>query len=114
MSEEADRRIEEARRQARRQKETAEFLESLKPGDELLRRVVNPEAWALRNKAQGAANRGEYPRKNCQHPFALLQQYQDDDPSVKRRGLPVNLFECGQCGTLLWLVDPYGEVKGDG
>lgn len=114
MNEDAERRIEEARKQAQRQKDTAEFLQSLKPGDETLRRIVNPEAWAMRNKAQGAANRGDYPKTGCPHPFSFIQQYQDDDPSVKRRGLPVNLFECGQCGTLLWLVDPYGEVKADG
>ena len=114
MNEDAERRIEEARKAAQRQKETDEFLQSLTKNDELVKPIYNPEAWALRNQAQGAANRGEYPKKDCKHPFAYLEQYVDTDPSVKRKELPTNLFECTVCHSLLWLVDPYGNVKSDG
>lgn len=114
MSEDAEKRIEAARQEAQRQKETKEFLDGLKPGDSLVRPIYNPEAWVIRDKSQSAAARGEMPRKDCRHPFSNLQQYEDDDPSVKRRGLPVNLFMCGMCGTPLWLVDPWGQVKSDG
>lgn len=89
-------------------------MDSLTANDELVKRIVNPEGWAIRNKARGAANRGEYPKKDCHHPFAYLEQYEDTDPSVLRSGLPINLFECRICQTLLWLVDPYGNEKSDG
>ena len=114
MDEETERRIEEARQAAKRQKETADFLDSLTKNDELVRPVYNPEAWVIRDKARAAAQRGEYPKKNCPHPYSTLRQYVDDDPGVKRKGLPINLYECAQCGTLLWLVDPFGEIKADG
>lgn len=109
----AESRIEAAARQAARQKETKEFLESLTKNDELVKPIRNPEAWALREKARGAASRGELARTDCPHPFQYLQQYMDDDPAVLRRGNPVNLFACGVCGVLLWLVDPWGEAKVD-
>lgn len=114
MSDETDRRIEAARAEQRRQKETKEFLDSLTSKDSLVRPIYNPEAWAIRNKARGQANRGEITKTDCRHPFAYLQQYEDDDPSVKRKGLPVNLFLCGICGMPLWLVDPFGNEKSDG
>lgn len=114
MDDETERRIEAARAEQQRQKETKEFLDSLTKNDELVRPIYNPEAWALRDKARAAASRGELPKVDCRHPFSYLQQYEDDDPSVKRKGLPVNLFMCGVCGMPLWLVDPHGEVKADG
>lgn len=113
MSDEADKRIEAARQEAQRQKETKEFLDSLTKNDSTLKPVYNPEAWVMRDKAQAAASRGEMVPNNCRHPFAYLQQYQDDDPGVKRKGLDVNLFECGVCHMVLWLVDPWGKVKPD-
>jgi hypothetical protein len=113
MSDDAERRIEAAAAQAARQKEAREFLEGLTKNDEILRPVRNPEAYVMREKARGAASRGELPRNDCRHPFQYLQQYTDDDPAVQRRGRPVNLFACGVCGMLLWLVDPWGESKAD-
>ena len=114
MSDEADRRIEEAARAAARQKETKEFLDSLTKNDELLKPIYNPEAWVMRDKAKAAASRGELPHKGCPHPLDQVQQYVDDDPSVKRKSRPVNLFACGVCGSLLWFVDPWGVAVSDG
>jgi hypothetical protein len=100
--------------EVRRREETKDFLQSLTRNDELLKPIYNPEAWIIRDKLRGAASRNELPRKTCRHPFAYLQQYEDSDPSVIRKGLPLNLFECKVCGTQLWLVDGYGDVKPDG
>lgn len=112
-NDEAERRIEAARVDALRQKETAEFLQSLKPGDEMMRQIINPEAWAMRDKFKAAATRGELPRTDCSHPMALLQQYIDDDPLIKRAGRPVNLFECGVCHMAIWFTDPWGKALSD-
>jgi len=111
---ETERRIDAARQDAERKKETKEFLDGLKDGDQLVRPVYNPEAFVMREKFRGAASRGEIPRTRCQHPFQYMEQYTDDDPAVQRRGLPVNLFECGVCHTPFWLVDPWGGVVPDG
>lgn len=110
---EVDRRIEEARQKAERTKETNEFLQSLKPGDEVLKPVYNPEAWIMRDKLKAAALRGELVKTDCRHPDAYLQQYLDTDPSTMRRELPTNLYECGICHMILWMVDPWGVPKSD-
>lgn len=114
MDEETERRIEEARQAAARQKDTADFLNSLTKNDEIVRPIYNPEAWVARDKAAAAAKRGDYPRRECRHPYAYLEQYVDDDPGMNRKGKPINLYECGMCHTLLWLVDPFGQPKSDG
>lgn len=113
MSEEVERRIEEARQQTQRQRQTDEFLKSLTRNDELVRPIVNPEAFVMREKFRGSANRGELKRTGCRHPLERLQQYLDDDPLVARSGRPVNLFECGVCHLVLWLVDPWGDAVSD-
>ena len=113
MNEDVERRIEEARQASARQKETEEFLRGLTSNDQLLKPIYNPEAWVMREKARGAANRGELRKSECRHPLEYIQQYIDDDPSVKRDGRPVNLFACGVCGCLLWFVDPWGEAVPD-
>jgi hypothetical protein len=111
--EEADRRIEAARQQAARQAQTREFLEGLTKDDELVKPVYNPEAFVFREKLRGQAERGELKRTGCRHPFDRLEQYVDDDPLNRRNGRSVNLFECGVCHLLLWLVDPWGEPVSD-
>lgn len=117
MNEEAERRIEEARREAARQKQAQEFLESLTKDSELVKPIYNPEAYVMREKFTGAANRGELRRTNCNHPMQYLQQYVDDDSQRGGRpdltGKPVNLFICGVCELPLWLVDPWGAVVND-
>lgn len=117
MNEEVERRIEEARVAAERQRQTKEFLESLTADDEIVKPIYNPEAFVMREKFIGAANRGELPRKACDHPLHYLQQYVDDDSARGGRpdliGKPVNLFICGVCETPLWLVDPWGAVVND-
>lgn len=112
-NEEADRRIEAARANAQREKETADFLKSLKPGDSLVKPIYNPEAWVKRDQAKSAAIRGDLQRTNCNHPMAYLTQYVDDDPAANRYGTPLNLFECGVCHTLIWLCDPWGVAVTD-
>jgi len=111
---EVEKKIEAARIESERQKQTKEFLESLKKGDDLVKPIYNPEAFVMREKAKGAAARGEIKKNNCRHPDAYLQQYLDTDPSTQRRGLPTNLYVCGVCNMLLWLVDPWGTPKPDG
>lgn len=113
MTEEADRRIEAARQEAERQKQTKEFLEGLKKDDEILRHIHNPEAFLMREKFRGMATRGDLKRSGCTHPFAMIQQYVDDDPLATRRGRDVNLFECTVCHMPLWLVDPWGDPVSD-
>lgn len=113
MSDEVERRLEAARQAAVRQKETQEFVDSLTKDTELLKPIYNPEAWVIRDKAKSAATRGELVRTDCRHPIAYLQQFVDEDPSRKRDGKAVNLFECGVCHMCLWLVDPWGEAVGD-
>lgn len=113
MSDDVEKRIEAARQEADRQKQTREFLDSLKPGDETVRHIHNPEAFVMREKARGQASRGELLRSGCTHPLAYIQQYVDDDPLVVRKGNPVNLFVCGVCGMLLWFADPWGNPVSD-
>jgi hypothetical protein len=114
---ETERRIEAARAAGERARETAEFLAGLTKDDEVLRPIYNPEAFVFRDKAKGAAARGELPRTACRHPLDAIQMYVDDDSSRGGRpglsGRMVNLFECGACHTPLWLVDPWGETVGD-
>jgi len=97
-----------------RQRANRDFLNSLTQADgELLRPIYNPEAFIMREKIRGAASRGEIPDTGCRHPLALIRQYVDDDPAVKRNSRPVNLFECGQCHMLIWFVTPDGEPISD-
>lgn len=96
-----------------RTKETAEFLQSLKSGDTLVKPVYNPEAWVLRDKYRAAADRGDLKKTECRHPIVAIQQYQDHDPTVKRRDKDLNLFMCSMCGMHLWLVDPWGTPISD-
>lgn len=110
---EVEKRILAAREEADRQKQTKEFLEGLTKNDELLKPIYNPEAFIMRDKYRGAANRGELQRTNCNHPLSMLQQYEDTDPLVIRKGNPLNLFECGQCHLVIWLVDPWGTPISD-
>ena len=115
MSDDADRRIEEAAAQAQREADASEFLKSLTKNDEVVKPIHNPEAYILRSKAKAAASRGELPTTLCRHTANLdyLGQYVDDDATVKRKGTPLNLFECSICGMLLWLVDPWGNEVSD-
>ena len=113
-SEEVDRRVEAAKADAVRVEETAEFLRGLKPGDETLRPIYNPEAYVFRSKARAAAKRGELKRNECRHPDQYLRQYVDFDPGRKRDGRPCNLYECGICHQSLWMVDAWGKDKPDG
>lgn len=112
-STEVDRRLEAAKTEAVRAEQTQDFLRSLTADTELVRPVYNPEAYVFREKARGAAERGEIQRTDCKHPFQYLQQFEDSDPSVMRKGNSVNLFECQICTMLLWLVDPFGKDKSD-
>lgn len=113
MNDEAEKRIEAARQESARQKETAEFLKSLTKNDELIKPIYNPEAYVMREKFRGAASRGELKKTGCSHPLDRLQQYVDEDPSQKRHGRAVNLFECGVCHLPLWLTDPWGNPVTD-
>lgn len=113
MDDETTRRIDEAAAKAARQKETDEFLKSIKSADDVLKPIYNPEAFVMRDKAKAAAARGELPKSDCTHPLQYIQQFEDSDPSVARRGQDVNLFACGVCGCLLWFVDPWGVAIND-
>lgn len=112
-NDEVERRIEEAAQKAAREKETAEFVAGLTKNDETLKPIYNPEAWVMRDKARSQALNGKVQKTGCRHPLALLKQYVDEDPSLKRHGNPVNLFECGVCHTPIWFVDPWGEALSD-
>lgn len=94
------------------QKQTQEFLNSLK-GEDTIKPIYNPEAFVLRSKAKAAAERGEIQKSGCPHPISQIEQYMDDDPLRKREGKMVNLFECGACHMLFWLVDPWGDPVSD-
>lgn len=111
---ETERRIAAAAAQAERQKQTSEFLQDIKSGSELLRPIRNPEAFIMREKYRGAANRNDLIPTNCSHPVSRLGQFIDDDPLRKRDGHYINLFECGICHMPIWFVDPWGEPIGDG
>lgn len=112
-SEEQDRRFEAAAASAKHAKETADFLSSLTKNDTLVKPIYNPEAWVIRSKYRGAAERADLERTQCRHPLHLLQQFIDEEPSRPRDGNPVNLFVCGVCEMPLWLVDPWGEAVSD-
>lgn len=113
MNDDVESRIQAARQQADRAKETKEFLQSLTKNDELIKPIYNPEAYVMREKFRGAANRGELKKTGCTHPLDYLQQYIDDDPTVKRSGKLVNLFECGVCHLPIWFVDPWMNPLSD-
>jgi hypothetical protein len=108
-----EQRIEAARVEGQRAKDNAEFIASLKPGDSTVKYIHNPEAFALRSKFTGMAERGEMDVTGCTHPLAYIEQYIDDDPLMKRAGRPVNLFECGVCRTPVWFCDPWGRPLSD-
>src|SRR5687767_1408589 len=86
-STETDRRIEEAREAGERAKETADFLASLKVGDDLVKPIYNPEAYHFRSKAKGMANRGELPRSDCEHPFATSSSTWTKTPASSARAV---------------------------
>lgn len=88
-------------------------MAGLTANDELVRPVYNPEAWVMRDKLKSAAASGKLPKTECTHPLDLLRQYVDDDPSMKREGRLVNLFECGVCQMLVWFTDPWGVAVSD-
>lgn len=113
MSEEADKRIEKAAADAQRAKDADEFLKGLTKNDTLLKNIQNPEAYVMREKMRGAANRGELQRTECTHPLDQIWQYSDDDPLLTRNKKPVNLFECGVCHMMLWFADPWGNPISD-
>jgi hypothetical protein len=115
MTDEAERRIEAARVEAQRAKDNADFLASLKTGDSTVRHIQNPEAFVMREKYIGAANRNEFEQsqRDCSHPLAYLQQFVDDDPLMRREGRPVNLFACGVCHLPIWFSDPWGRPLSD-
>ena len=113
MNDDLEKRLEEARKIGEREKQTREFLESLTKDDEIVRPIYNPEAFVMREKAIGAAGRGEIKRTDCRHPLEYLQQYVDDDPAVGRYGKALNLFECGVCHIPIWYVDPWGVPLAD-
>lgn len=113
MSEEADKRIAAAAAEGERAKQTKDFLEGLTKNDSLIKPIYNPEAFVMREKYRGAANRGTMPRSKCKHPLGTILQYEDTDPSVIRNATGVNLFECGVCHTPIWFVDPWGEPISD-
>lgn len=113
MNDETEKRIEAARAVAERESQTQEFLASLTKNDTLVKPVYNPEAYVMREKFRGQANRGELQRTDCRHPLAYIQQYIDDDPLVQRAGRPVNLFVCGVCEMPIWFCDPWGDPLGD-
>lgn len=113
MSDEADRRIEIAAAKVERAKQQQEFIEGLTKNDTLIRPIYNPEAYVFREKMTGAAERGELKRSSCRHPFQDMKQYIDEDPAIARNGRPVNLFECGVCHMIMWIVDPWGVAVSD-
>lgn len=113
MSDDVEYRIESARLEAERERQTREFMQSLTKNDEIVRPVYNPEAFVLREKFKGMAARGEMRRTQCKHPIERLQQFEDSDPTVARRGKLLNLWQCGLCEMPLWLRDPFGADVGD-
>lgn len=108
-----EQKIEEARLQKVREEEAAEFLRSIGPNADLLKPIYNPEAYVMRDKARAAASRGEMHQTTCRHPLWRVKQFVDYDPAVNRKDRPLNLFECEDCHTLMWLVDPWGKMVGD-
>lgn len=96
-----------------REKQVTEFLANLTKNDALVKPIYNPEAFLMREKARGAANRGDIQRTGCRHPLSEIRQFVDEDPSVKRNDKLVNLFECGVCHMLLWFADPWSEPISD-
>lgn len=112
-SDDVEKRILAARAEEQHKKDTAEFLLSLGPNDELVRPIHNPEAFIMRNKARAAAARGEITKPGCTHPLYAIKQFIDQDPTIKRRNQPLNLFECTICSMILWLTDPWGDEVSD-
>lgn len=110
---EVETRIEAARAAAKAEQDRLEFATSLTKNDTLLKNINNPQAFIMRDKASAAAARGEYPDSGCPHPVRLMNQFVDEDPGTHRSGRELNLFECGLCHALLWLVDPYGREAMD-
>lgn len=113
MDSDAEKRIEAAAQEAARTKANAEFLAGLTKNDELVKPVYNPEAFVMREKYRGAANRGVMKRSECKHPLTRIFQFVDTDPAVLRNDNGVNLFECSICHTPIWFVDPWGEPISD-
>ncbi|MEM3008392.1 MAG: hypothetical protein QXU32_02350 [Nitrososphaerales archaeon] len=109
-----DDNVEDPKIKIQRAEMIQDFLNSIKDPDDIIRPIYNPEAFILRNKAEHAARTGKIKRPDCSHPLQYLKQYVDEDPSVHRRNVPVNLFECGVCHSLLWFVDAWGRPASDG
>jgi hypothetical protein len=53
---------------------------------------------------------GSLPTTECPHPISRIGQFYDDEHGGKEF---VNLFECQDCHTTLWLSDPHGKDAAD-
>lgn len=80
--------------------------------DIIIRPISNPEADTLRKMEIGRAKDGRLPKSPCPHPASAVELYVDEEPG--RAGRPTNLFHCGICKNLLFLVDAHGQTASDG
>ena len=81
--------------------------------EKILRHLDKPEPRLLRIRAIHQALAGEYKKTECPHPLSRIGQFVDDTGSVVRPEDFVNMFECHDCHSLLWLSDPYGKDAAD-
>lgn len=81
---------------------------------DIISHIGDPDPVILRDKDLAAALDGRMPPNACPHPMSAMEQFVDEEPGRARSGRPTNLFQCGVCHRLLWLVDAFGKPAAEG
>jgi len=89
-------------------KKMSTFEEMIRDGVAPIKQI-NPDAQLMRKTEVLAAK--DRPATECPHPLNAVQQFIDDRPGEP--DLPVNLWQCGVCKSLIWLVDAHGKAVAD-
>jgi hypothetical protein len=81
---------------------------------DIVTHIGNPDPIILRDQAIAAALDGRKQATACPHPISAIEQFVDEEPGRERYARPTNLFQCGVCRELLYLVDPFGRPAAEG
>lgn len=81
---------------------------------EIFKHIPNPEPSTERRLAKIRAKAGEIPPNQalCPHPISAAGQFMDERPG--RSPVHTNLFQCGVCKAMMFLVDGSGKEASDG
>lgn len=80
---------------------------------EIFKHIPNPEPSTERRLAKIRAKAGEMPatQQACPHPISAAMQLVDE--KLGRAQIQTNLFQCGVCRAMMFLVDGTGKEASD-